>query len=138
MRSSIVRLPTPDAPIRTWRDAMIPSGTVGLEDRRADGWHHWLGQFTTNDLLPGRAGGHGVRVHADGHLRRALELVVDFLESLPDGDTPAGELVVSLSRQAPSGGAAVAAGLRHAILAGVLEATAQVRRGLDRPVWPPR
>ena len=43
----------PDAPIRTWRDAMIPSGTVGLEDRRADGWHHWLGQFTTNELLPG-------------------------------------------------------------------------------------
>ena len=47
----------PDAPIRTWRDAMIPSGTVGLEDRRADGWHHWLGQFTTNDLLPGEPEG---------------------------------------------------------------------------------
>ena len=43
----------PEAPIQTWREAMIPAGTVGLEDRRADGWHHWLGQFSPNDLLPG-------------------------------------------------------------------------------------
>ena len=122
----------PDAPIRTWRDAMIPSGTVGLEDRRADGWHHWMGQFTTNDLLPGEPEGTAYEYTLTDVLRRALELVVDFLESLPDSDAPTGDLVVSLSPQAPSGGAAVAAGLRHATLAAVLEATAQVRRGLDR------
>ena len=122
----------PDAPIRTWRDAMIPSGTVGLEDRRADGWHHWMGQFTTNDLLPGEPEGTAYEYTAMDILRRAIELVVDFLESLPDGDTPTGGLVLNLSPQAPSGGSAVAAGLRHVMLGAVLEASAQVRRGLDR------
>jgi uncharacterized protein with NAD-binding domain and iron-sulfur cluster len=122
----------PDAPIRTWRDAMIPSGTVGLEDRRADGWHHWLGEFTTNDLLPGEPEGTAYEYTLMDTLRRALELVVDFLESLPDRDTPTGDLVVNLSPQAPSGGSAVVAGVRHAMLAAVLEASAQVRRGLDR------
>ena len=123
----------PDAPIRTWRDAMIPSGTVGLEDRRADGWHHWLGQFTTNDLLPGEPEDTAYEYTMTDVLRRALELVVDFLESLPDRDTPTGDVVVSLSPQAPSGEERRSPrALRHATIAAVLEATAQVRRGLDR------
>ena len=43
----------PRGPIRTWREAISPRAPSALEDRRADGWHHWLGQFAANDLLPG-------------------------------------------------------------------------------------
>ena len=78
----------PEAPIRTWRDAMIPAGTVGLEDRRADGWHHWLGSVHAERPAARRAGGHGRTSYTlTDVLRRALAAVVDFLESLPDDDT---------------------------------------------------
>ena len=45
----------PGAPIRTWRDAMIPAPHVGLEEHHAGGWQHWLGEFSPNDAAPGRA-----------------------------------------------------------------------------------
>lgn len=108
----------PAAPIRTWRDAMLPAETVGLEDRRSDGWHHWLGQFTPNDLLPGDPDADGRVLTVADFLRRALQLVADFLDSLPD--EPA----------APPGG--LAGGARVTVLAAVLEATALVRGALDR------
>ena len=71
------------APIQTWRDAMLPAETVGLEDRRADGWHHWLGQFTPNDLLPGEPDANHYELTIADVLRRALQLITDFLDSLP-------------------------------------------------------
>ena len=118
------------APIRTWRDAMIPSETVGLEDRRPDGWHHWLGQFTPNDLLPGEADDGGGQFSAADFLRRALQLVTDFLESLPDERV--GEVAMSGSPDAPPSPNALVNGFRASVLAGILEATAQLRGILDR------
>ena len=53
--SSTARDTDPEAPIRTWRDAFFPAATVGLEDRRADGWHHWLGAVHAERPAPGRA-----------------------------------------------------------------------------------
>ena len=73
----------PAAPIKTWREAMIPAGTVGLEDRRADGWHHWLGQFSTNDELPGEPDAHGEDASVSSSSVAPCELMADFLESLP-------------------------------------------------------
>ncbi len=108
----------PDAPIRTWREAMLPMGTVGLEDRRSEGWHHWLGEFTPNDLVPGEPYEAGDQLSLAAVARRALQLVEDFLTSLPDPAPDPGE-----NR--------VAEGLRAGILAAVTEASAQLRRALE-------
>ncbi len=122
----------PAAPIRTWRDAMLPAGTVGLEDRRPDGWHHWLGQFTPNDLLPGEPEATGGEFGMADVLRRALRLIADFLDSLPDGQFPSGEIVLSASSDAPPGPSALVTGLRLTVLAAILEASAQIQGVLDR------
>ena len=42
----------------------FPAATVGLEDRRADGWHHWLGAVHAERPAPGRARRHEARAHA--------------------------------------------------------------------------
>ncbi|HWW89718.1 MAG TPA: FAD-dependent oxidoreductase [Solirubrobacteraceae bacterium] len=122
----------PAAPIRTWRDAMLPVGTVGLEDRRRDGWQHWLGQFTPNDLLPGEPEAEGGELSVAEFIRRALRLIMDFLASLPQDRMPSGQVVLSGSPDLPSGRSAIVAGLRVAVLAAILEASAQLRGGLDR------
>jgi uncharacterized protein with NAD-binding domain and iron-sulfur cluster len=122
----------PAAPIQTWRDAMFPAATVGLEDRRPDGWHHWLGQFTPNDLLPGEPDGTGRELTLGDVLRRALQLIVDFLDSLPDDPAASGEVVLSGSSEAPAGPSALVNGVRVTVLAAILEATALVRGALDR------
>ncbi len=118
----------PEAPIRTWREAMLPVETVGLEDRRADGWHHWLGEFTQNDLLPGEPEGDGPPPSLADTLRRALQLVRDFLDSLPD----TGTLSLSGSAEPPARSNGLADGLRLVVLAAIIEASAQLRGVIDR------
>ena len=107
----------PSAPIQTWTDAMIPAETVGLEDRRRDGWQHWLGEFTRNDLLPGEPDATLREFSVADTLRRALQLITDFLESLPDEGVGSGEVVLSGSPAAPNGRNAIAAGFRVSVLA---------------------
>jgi uncharacterized protein with NAD-binding domain and iron-sulfur cluster len=122
----------PVAPIRTWRDAMLPAGTVGLEDRQHDGWHHWLGQFTPNDLLPGEPEASGREFSMTDMLRRALRLITDFIDSLPDEQLPTGQVALSGSSDPPSGPSAVVTGLRVSVMAAILEASAQLHGALDR------
>jgi uncharacterized protein with NAD-binding domain and iron-sulfur cluster len=111
----------PAAPIRTWREAIFPAGTVGLEDRRGDGWHHWLGEFTPNELLPGEPDAIREELSVADILRRALQLIVDFLRSLPDEEPASGEVANAL-----------VSGFRVTVLAAILEATVRVRGALDR------
>jgi len=125
-------LTDPAAPIKTWREAVLPAETVGLEDRRRDGWHHWLGQFTPNDLLPGEPDATGREASLVDFLRRALQLITDFLESLPEDALASGQVVLSGSPQAPSGTTPLVTGFRLSVLAAILEATALVRGMLDR------
>src|SRR3954453_8700245 len=120
------------APIQTWRDAMIPADTVGLEDRRPDGWHHWLGQFTPNELLPGDPDAGGGELTMPDIFRRALQLITDFLESLPDDPVAAEPVVLSGSPQPPLPVATLGHGLRLTVLAAVLEVSALLRGGGDR------
>ena len=89
---------------------MLPAETVGLEERRGDGWHHWLGQFSRNDLVPGEPDANGREFGAADFLRRALRLVMDFLESLPDDRLGSGEVVLSASSEPPPGPNAVLTG----------------------------
>ena len=122
----------PAAPIRTWREAMLPAGTVGLEDRRLDGWHHWLGEFTPNELEPGEPGASGAEFSMLEVLRRALQLITDFLGSLPEERLPSGVLALSGSSDPPRGQGSVVTGLRVSVLAAILEASAQLDGALDR------
>jgi uncharacterized protein with NAD-binding domain and iron-sulfur cluster len=122
----------PAAPIKTWRDAIFPAGTVGLEDRRSDGWHHWLGQFTPNELLPGEPDAARRELTIADVVRRALQLIADFLRSLPDERPASGRVVLSGSPDAPSGPDALVDGFRVTVLAAILEVTAWVRGALDR------
>ena len=121
----------PAAPIKTWREAIFPAGTVGLEDRRGDGWHHWLGEFTPNELLPGEPDATRREPSVADVLRRALQLIVDFLRSLPDSPPAPGQVALSASPGAPGGPDALVAGFRVTVLAAILEVTARVRGTLD-------
>jgi uncharacterized protein with NAD-binding domain and iron-sulfur cluster len=121
----------PAAPIQTWRQAMLPAGTVGLEDRRPEGWHHWLGQFSSNELEPGDPETGGREFSILEVLRRSLQLITDFLESLPDEPLPAGPLTLSGSPEPPRP-SSVVTGLRVGVLAAILEASTQLEGTLDR------
>lgn len=118
----------PAAAIRTWREAMLPSGTVGLEDQRPEGWHHWLGEFSPNDLDPGDPESAGGEFRAAEVLRRTLQLIADFLQSLPD--EPSAAPALSTSPEPPRATSAVLTGLRVGVLAAVLEASAQLHGAL--------
>jgi len=120
----------PTAPIRTWRQAMLPAGTVGLEDRRLEGWHHWLGRFSSNELDPGDPE-IGREFSTLDVLRRSLQLITDFIESLPDEQVPGGALALSGSPEPPRP-SSVATGLRVGVLAAILEASAQLEGAVDR------
>jgi uncharacterized protein with NAD-binding domain and iron-sulfur cluster len=120
----------PTAPIRTWRQAMLPAGTVGLEDRRPEGWHHWLGRFSSNELDPGDPE-IGREFSTLDVLRRSLQLITDFIESLPDEQVPGGALALSGSPEPPRPNS-VATGLRVGVLAAILEASAQLQGAVDR------
>ena len=89
----------PAAPVRTWRDALVPWGTIGLEDRHAGSWEHWVAQFSPNGRAPGEP--FAVRRPAGlvDQVQRALRLVLDFVEALPD--TGVDEVVVSTSAAPP-------------------------------------
>ncbi len=122
----------PAAPIRTWRDAMLPAGTVGLEDRRLEGWHHWLGQFAPNDMEPGEPGTGAWELTPREVLRRALQLITDFLDSLPEERLNAGVLSLSGSPAPPRSPSSVVSDLRLSVLAAILEASSQLEGALDR------
>ncbi len=46
----------PGCPIRTWDQALQPSGDVGLAEPGDGAWAHFVTRITTNDLLPGEPG----------------------------------------------------------------------------------
>lgn len=84
----------PAAPVRTWDQALIPADALGMADRWDGQWSIWPGKFTRNAQLPGEPGASGRELTVIDLARRALELVLDFADSL-DAATP--ELVLSVS-----------------------------------------
>ncbi|MCX6397947.1 MAG: FAD-dependent oxidoreductase [Propionibacteriales bacterium] len=114
----------PQAPVRTWRDAMLPASEVGLEDRFADDWRHWIGSFARNDLDPGEPLGpdSGRPPGIVDLTRRGIQLIVDFVNSLPTvGDGPAG-LSLTTSPSAPPRIDPLVEGSYLATVASLLEA----------------
>lgn len=84
----------PAAPVRTWDQALIPADALGMADRWDGQWSIWPGKFTRNAQLPGEPGASGRELTVIDLARRALELVLDFADSL---DAAAPELVLSVS-----------------------------------------
>ena len=124
----------PDAPIRTWREAMLPTQQVGLEDRDAHGWHHWVGLFTPNDELPGDPGATGREVTLVDLVGRGLRLIADFLASLPtEVPVRGGRVALSGSAVAPDPVTRVAHGLPVAVAAGILEALSRLHVTATQP-----
>jgi len=116
----------PDAPIRTWRDAIAPAPSVGLEDRHGDDWRHWLGLFAPNDLEPGEPDRRGVPASPVEFALRGLQLVLDVLDSLPEtgAAVPAGRVVLTASADPPASPSdTLTAGAQLVLRAALLEAT---------------
>ena len=92
----------PACPIRTWRQALLPQTTVGLEDRASGSWMHWLGRFRANDELPGEPDSTGREMTAVEFVMRAVDLLVDFMASLDDVDVGGtGGLLLSTDAEPP-------------------------------------
>jgi uncharacterized protein with NAD-binding domain and iron-sulfur cluster len=83
------------APIRTWDQAFIPADSLGIADQWGNGWLVWPGRFARNNELPGEPGATGQELTVVGFLRRALQLLLDFANSL--GDKTAEGLELSTS-----------------------------------------
>ena len=88
------------APIRTWEEAMIPADDLGLADRFGGDWLAWLGTFSRNEKLPGDGAGTGREMTAVGFAQRALQLIMDFVDSQELFSSPG--LSISASPTAPS------------------------------------
>jgi uncharacterized protein with NAD-binding domain and iron-sulfur cluster len=89
----------PGAPIKTWREALIPANSVGLAEQWGDDWLVWLSKFSPNDDLPGDPDRTGREFTAVAWIPRALNVICDFIDSLQDTE-PIG-LVLSESPQPP-------------------------------------
>jgi uncharacterized protein with NAD-binding domain and iron-sulfur cluster len=131
--------PTTDplSPIRTWREALQPAAHIGLEDRDGDDWQHWLAVFTPNDLEPGGPLADARSTSAAEYVRRALRLILDFVDALPStASAHGGGVVLSPSPEAPrpSPVATMVAGTRVVVPAALLEATRLIRAVLERPL----
>ena len=89
----------PAVPVQTWDQAMVPADDLGLADQWGDDWLTWLGTFARNDRLPGDLDGTGREMTAVGFVQRAMQLVLDFSESLRDA-TP-GTFLLTTSPEPP-------------------------------------
>ncbi|WP_319457904.1 MULTISPECIES: FAD-dependent oxidoreductase [unclassified Mycobacterium] len=104
----------PSVPIKTWDQAFIPANDVGATDRWNDEWQLWLGRFTGNDDLPGEPGAPAGGMDVVHFLQRALQLILDFSDSLRAmGDNG---LTLSTSAEPPAREKSLDA-VRHAALA---------------------
>ncbi len=83
------------APIRTWDQAFIPADSLGIADQWGNGWLVWPGRFARNNELPGEPDATGQELTVVGFLRRALQLLLDFADSL--GEKTAEGLELSTS-----------------------------------------
>lgn len=90
----------PSVPVQTWDQAFIPANDVGATDRWKGHWQLWLGRFTGNDELPGEPDRPDGEMTGVRFVQRALQLILDFSDSLRQmGDSG---LSLSTSPASPS------------------------------------
>jgi uncharacterized protein with NAD-binding domain and iron-sulfur cluster len=78
----------PAAPIRTWRQALIPADNPGLADRFGDDWLTWLGTHPRDGQLPGDPGSSGRSLTVVSFIDRAIQLLLAFAASLREPTSP--------------------------------------------------
>lgn len=111
----------PAAPIRGWDEALVPSENLGLADRWGGDWLVWPGHLSRTEGLPGDPDISGREMTAVDFLRRAMQLLLDFAESV-DVAMELG-LVLTTSPDAPR---ASMTALQSAALATVAALASQV------------
>ncbi|MCU1695577.1 MAG: hypothetical protein JWR34_1640 [Mycobacterium sp.] len=77
----------PAAPVRTWDQAFTPADNLGIADRIGDHWLVWPGRLGRNDEVPGEPDATGRELTVVGFVQRALQLVLDFADSLSETTT---------------------------------------------------
>jgi len=121
----------PGCPIRSVEDAFFPSVRVGLFDRHVDGhpergaagsWVPWLGDFTSNDLVPGDPSSQSASFTPLDIVRRSMRLLADFFVSIDEQVAPV--MSMSASPLPPRMGGSVASGVIHTVAALAIEALA--------------
>ena len=119
----------PDCPIRSVDDAFFPSVRVGLFDdlnrldpRAGPGWVPWLGDFTTNSLVPGDPASQSGSFTPLDIVRRSIRLLVDFFVSIDEHVAPV--MSMSGSPIPPRRGGSLGAGVAHTAVALGIEALA--------------
>jgi len=145
----------PAAPIRTWDQAMMPAEELGMADRFGGDWLIWPGKFSRTDELPGEPGATGRELTVVSFLGRAVQLLLDFAESLSTptgasltlttGPRPTsspwldavrrGAMATMAALIAPQTAEASAAGFLSESLEAVREALDYERRPDHRRVW---
>ncbi|MFK5635455.1 MULTISPECIES: FAD-dependent oxidoreductase [unclassified Ornithinimicrobium] len=86
----------PACPLRTWRDAFVPSGDIGLVDRHGSTLTPFVTRLTGNDLLPGELGAEDRPLRPMDVAVRAVRLLADFHGVLRGSDAAA-EVYLSTS-----------------------------------------
>ena len=120
----------PKCPIRTWRDAVAPTGDVGLADRDGDSWTSFVTRFSGNDALPGEPGAEDRPLTPMDVATRGIRLLADFLRSAAPPPEP-GRIYLSPSPipdPAPSDLGMLVRGASLAALAGMLEGLERASR----------
>jgi uncharacterized protein with NAD-binding domain and iron-sulfur cluster len=79
MRDCYASLERPDhCPIRSWRDAFFPAGSIGLGDEAGGAWEDWVARFPEDDDEPGS----GRWPTTDDLLHRTVQLLALYTASL--------------------------------------------------------
>lgn len=91
----------PLCPIRTWRDAFLPAGQLGLFDEGPGGWKPWVATFTPNRQVPGELSADGHATSVVEMLLRSALLIRDFYLSLGFGGDAVPAVSLSTSRVPP-------------------------------------
>ena len=108
----------PGSPVQTVEQALVPADALGLADRDGDAWALWMGTFARNESRPGDPSGTGREMTAVAFVQRAVQLVLDFADSIAGMTSP--ELVLSASATPPSTATPGVLTLRRAALAALL------------------
>ncbi len=88
-----------DCPIRSWQEAVAPTGDVGLAERDGAAWSHFVTMFSRNDALPGEPGAEDRPLRPLEVAVGAMRLLVDFHRSL--GSPPGSPRVYLSSSPVP-------------------------------------
>lgn len=129
----------PACPIRTWQEAVAPTGLVGLAEHDGTRWSHFVTRFSTNDALPGEPGAEERPLRPVEVAARALRLLVDFHLSL-EGPSRSGRIHLSGSppaRSAPADPGSLVRGAGLTALAALLTAVVRLTRLTGDQSLPP-